>query len=215
MVLQGVDIRPHRKAPCLTCRGGEGVGAVIWDDDTKAKLRKMWNDGKSASEIGLILGCSKNAVIGTKNRIDGVSKRPSPIKASDPAGLAKAKALLSKGASLYRAVKDSGISNERLRKALREGEFGFVRHSPAATLPQLSLFDDEPQPSKVLPMFVVAPAVKYVPHGGCYFPMWKDDERPKFRNGSPLLCGEPIAAGSYCREHVGVCYQRVRVREAA
>lgn len=51
-----------------------------WTEERVAKLRELWAQGKTASEIGHALGgVSRNAVIGKVHRLK-LSGRPSPIK---------------------------------------------------------------------------------------------------------------------------------------
>ena len=51
-----------------------------WTDERVQKLRDMWTDGMSASQIANELGgVTRNAVIGKAHRL-GLQKRPSPIK---------------------------------------------------------------------------------------------------------------------------------------
>lgn len=51
-----------------------------WTDQRVAQLKKLWQQGKSASEIAETLGgVTRNAVIGKAHRL-GLSGRPSPIK---------------------------------------------------------------------------------------------------------------------------------------
>ena len=51
-----------------------------WTEDRVNKLRELWSQGKTASEIGAALGgVSRNAVIGKVHRLK-LSGRPSPIK---------------------------------------------------------------------------------------------------------------------------------------
>jgi GcrA cell cycle regulator len=53
---------------------------MVWTDHRVEQLKKLWNDGKSASQIADDLGdVSRNAVIGKAHRL-GLSSRPSPIK---------------------------------------------------------------------------------------------------------------------------------------
>jgi GcrA cell cycle regulator len=53
---------------------------LSWTDDRINTLKKMWQSGKSASEIAEKLGgVTRNAVIGKAHRL-GLSGRPSPIK---------------------------------------------------------------------------------------------------------------------------------------
>ncbi|HEY1096137.1 MAG TPA: GcrA family cell cycle regulator [Alphaproteobacteria bacterium] len=58
-----------------------------WNDQRVNQLKKLWQQGKSASEIAETLGgVTRNAVIGKAHRL-GLSGRPSPIK--KPAAAAK------------------------------------------------------------------------------------------------------------------------------
>lgn len=53
---------------------------MTWTEERVAKLRELWAQGKTASEIGVALGgVSRNAVIGKVHRLK-LSGRPSPIK---------------------------------------------------------------------------------------------------------------------------------------
>lgn len=54
-----------------------------WDDDMIAKLRELWGEGHSTSEIGRRLGVSKNSCVGKAHRLD-LPERPSPIKRGPP-----------------------------------------------------------------------------------------------------------------------------------
>ena len=54
---------------------------MSWTDERVEMLKKLWAEGKSASQIANHLGgVSRNAVIGKAHRL-GLSGRPSPIKA--------------------------------------------------------------------------------------------------------------------------------------
>jgi len=51
-----------------------------WSEERVEKLRQLWGQGMSASEIADLLGnVTRNAVIGKAHRL-GLSGRPSPIK---------------------------------------------------------------------------------------------------------------------------------------
>jgi GcrA cell cycle regulator len=53
---------------------------MIWTDEKMDMLKKMWQDGSSASEIAMVLGdVSRNAVIGKAHRLM-LKGRASPIK---------------------------------------------------------------------------------------------------------------------------------------
>lgn len=52
---------------------------MIWDQAAINDLRTLWSDkGLSTTEIGRRMGCSKNAVVGKKSRLE-LEPRPSPI----------------------------------------------------------------------------------------------------------------------------------------
>ncbi len=52
---------------------------MTWTDERVAELTRLWSTGLSASEIGKILGVSKNSVVGKAHRMK-LESRPSPIK---------------------------------------------------------------------------------------------------------------------------------------
>ena len=54
---------------------------MSWTDVRIEELRKLWNEGLSAQEIGRRLDVTKNAVIGKAHRL-GLPSRPSPIRKS-------------------------------------------------------------------------------------------------------------------------------------
>src|SRR3546814_8907536 len=52
---------------------------MTWTNDRVAELMRLWEAGRSASEIGRLLGVSKNSVVGKAYRMK-LQARPSPIK---------------------------------------------------------------------------------------------------------------------------------------
>lgn len=42
---------------------------TTWDDERIETLRALWTDGQTASQIGEVLGCTRNAVIGKVHRL--------------------------------------------------------------------------------------------------------------------------------------------------
>ena len=65
---------------------------MSWTDERIDRLKELWTQGNTASQIADELGgVSRNAVIGKAHRL-GLQSRPSPVKANDPAGTAAAPA---------------------------------------------------------------------------------------------------------------------------
>ncbi len=65
---------------------------MSWTDERIDRLKALWTDGMTASQIAEELGgVSRNAVIGKAHRL-GLQSRPSPVRASESAAKAKAKA---------------------------------------------------------------------------------------------------------------------------
>ena len=56
---------------------------MTWTDERVEELTRLWDTGRSASEIGKILGVSKNSVVGKAHRLK-LKGRPSPIKQGGP-----------------------------------------------------------------------------------------------------------------------------------
>src|SRR5438270_14099578 len=56
---------------------------MSWTEERIERLKKMWHDGATASQIADELGgVSRNAVIGQAHRL-GLEQRPSPVKAGE------------------------------------------------------------------------------------------------------------------------------------
>jgi GcrA cell cycle regulator len=54
---------------------------MAWTEAKIADLKRLWTAGQSTSQIGTVLGVSKNAVIGKAHRLK-LPARPSPIRHS-------------------------------------------------------------------------------------------------------------------------------------
>ena len=52
---------------------------MSWNDDNVSRLRDLWDQGLPTSQIGKLIGFTKNAVVGKAHRI-GLERRPSPIR---------------------------------------------------------------------------------------------------------------------------------------
>ena len=54
----------------------------VWTEERLVDLTRLWGEGLSITQIGLVLGVSRNAVVGKVHRM-GLPKRQSPIVKSD------------------------------------------------------------------------------------------------------------------------------------
>lgn len=65
----------------------EGVCKMAWTDEMVDKLRQMWDEGKTATEIAKALGVTKNSIVGKVHRLC-LTARPSPIKSKEEENVA-------------------------------------------------------------------------------------------------------------------------------
>lgn len=64
----------------------EGAATMSWTDERIDRLKELWTQGMTASQIADELGgVSRNAVIGKAHRL-GLQSRPSPVKPNDAPG---------------------------------------------------------------------------------------------------------------------------------
>lgn len=62
---------------------------MAWTDEMVDKLRQMWTEGKTATEIAKELGVTKNSIVGKVHRLC-LTARPSPIKSKEEEPVEKA-----------------------------------------------------------------------------------------------------------------------------
>ncbi|HEX8841039.1 MAG TPA: GcrA family cell cycle regulator, partial [Sphingomicrobium sp.] len=193
---------------------------MSWTEERIERLKKMWHEGATASQIADELGgVSRNAVIGKAHRL-GLEQRPSPVKpgeeketkkpaAAAPAAAAPAKATPKAEAPAARhdrAAPHAPSAHNPLPSEMQFrsiGPGGFIRQAPG----------EQQQPIPPAPPRRLVPAKPSPEVAGktglldlnekiCKWPIGHPGE-PDFH-----FCGEPANPGfPYCVDHCGVAYQ--------
>jgi GcrA cell cycle regulator len=192
---------------------------MSWTDERIERLKKMWADGATASQIADELGgVSRNAVIGKAHRL-GLDARPSPVKPGEekekkaPAPAARPPRADATARRQAPAPSEEGETPHPPRTPQRVhpegiqyrsiGPGGFVRQGPGDTQAPIP-----PAPPRRLvpakPSAEVADKTSLLDLNDriCKWPLGHPGE-PDFH-----FCGQPANPGfPYCVEHCGVAYQ--------
>jgi GcrA cell cycle regulator len=199
---------------------------MSWTDERIDRLRELWSQGVTASQIADELGgVSRNAVIGKAHRL-GLQSRPSPVKPNEPASAPAPKAKAEKPAAAPRAetpareprpepvarstpppAPSSGspeIATEKPQPIVRSiGPGGFVRQGPSDQ--QAPIPPAPPRrlvPAKPSPEIADKTSLLDLNEKTCKWPIGHPGE-PDFH-----FCGAQANPGfPYCVEHCGVAYQ--------
>jgi GcrA cell cycle regulator len=191
---------------------------MSWTEERIERLKKMWHDGATASQIADELGgVSRNAVIGKAHRL-GLEQRPSPVKpgeekekkaaaATAPAAAAP-KAAPKADAPAVQATAPAAVTgrapSQRPEMQYRSiGPGGFVRQGPGDQ--QAPIPPAPPRrlvPAKPSPEVADKTSLLDLNDRICKWPMGHPGE-PDFH-----FCGQPSNPGfPYCVQHCGVAYQ--------
>jgi GcrA cell cycle regulator len=193
---------------------------MSWTEERIERLKKMWHDGATASQIADELGgVSRNAVIGKAHRL-GLEQRPSPVKPGEekekkpaPAPVA-ARAVPHADAAVSRpatapapATTVPGAPAQPSRAEMMQyrsvGPGGFIRQGPGEQ--QAPIPPAPPRrlvPAKPSPEVADKTSLLDLNDRICKWPIGHPGE-PDFH-----FCGEPANPGfPYCVQHCGVAYQ--------
>lgn len=199
---------------------------MSWTDERIERLKKMWHDGATASQIADELGgVSRNAVIGKAHRL-GLEQRPSPVKpgeekeAKKPAASAQAAPAPKSAAPKPEANKAAppaasttpATTAPQMAAPNRSapemqyrsiGPGGFIRQGPGEQ--QAPIPPAPPRrlvPAKPSPEVADKTGLLDLNDRICKWPMGHPGE-PDF-----YFCGQPANPGfPYCVNHCGVAYQ--------
>ena len=187
---------------------------MSWTDERIERLKKMWADGATASQIADELGgVSRNAVIGKAHRL-GLEQRPSPVKHEEKekkaAPAPAAKAAPKADAPAARAAAPASASPVAPQRPLPSemqyrsiGPGGFIRQGPGEQ--QAPIPPAPPRrlvPAKPSPEVADKTSLLELNDRICKWPIGHPGE-PDFH-----FCGEAANPGfPYCVQHCGVAYQ--------
>ena len=198
---------------------------MSWTDERIERLKKMWHDGATASQIADELGgVSRNAVIGKAHRL-GLEQRPSPVKPGEEKEAKKAapvaaapkpvapKAETHKPAPAHAAAPAASSAapaaaapQQRPATEIQYrsiGPGGFIRQGPGEQ--QAPIPPAPPRrlvPAKPSPEVADKTSLLDLNDRICKWPMGHPGE-PDFH-----FCGEQANPGfPYCVQHCGVAYQ--------
>ena len=191
---------------------------MSWTEERIERLKKMWADGATASQIADELGgVSRNAVIGKAHRL-GLEQRPSPVKpgeekegkkasaaAASPKPTPKAEAA-KPAAAAAPATPQPGRAQRLSPQELQYrsiGPGGFIRQGPGEQ--QAPIPPAPPRrlvPAKPSPEVADKTSLLDLNDRICKWPIGHPGE-PDF-----YFCGQPANPGfPYCVDHCGVAYQ--------
>jgi GcrA cell cycle regulator len=198
---------------------------MSWTEERIERLKKMWAEGATASQIADELGgVSRNAVIGKAHRL-GLEQRPSPVKpgdekdlkkpapaAVDPAPKAAPKADTSRALPSAATPPAAGRAPAQSPMPPRSapemqyrsiGPGGFIRQGPGEQ--QAPIPPAPPRrlvPAKPSPEVADKTSLLDLNDRICKWPIGHPGE-PDFH-----FCGEAANPGfPYCVQHCGVAYQ--------
>ena len=196
---------------------------MSWTEERIERLKKMWHDGATASQIADELGgVSRNAVIGKAHRL-GLEQRPSPVKpGEEKEAKAKAAAAPAPAAPKPAAKADSPVPRaassaasgpagtspapQRPTQELQYrsiGPGGFIRQGPGDQQPPIPPAPPRRLiPAKPSPEVADKTSLLDLNDRVCKWPIGHPGE-PDFH-----FCGQAANPGfPYCVQHCGVAYQ--------
>ncbi|QFU07898.1 GcrA cell cycle regulator [Rhodobacteraceae bacterium THAF1] len=183
---------------------------MSWTDERVETLKKMWNEGQSASQIAKELGgVTRNAVIGKVHRL-GLSNRPTDAEVETAAAAAASpepEPVIEAAPAVEVAAEDDDEEEEEAAPVPARRQI-----VPAGQpLP--------PQPSANEISAEALETVREVEKGSKKLSLMELTERTcKWPIGDPAgenfwFCGLGVQAGKpYCEAHVGVAFQPMSAR---
>jgi GcrA cell cycle regulator len=181
---------------------------VSWTDERIATLKKMWLQGKSASEIAEKLGgVTRNAVIGKAHRLN-LSGRPSPIKK-----VAAAKKPAAPAAAPVKKASPAPAAKTKAPAAPTANNKPLPAPMPLPKIPAPRVSQNGPgKPAEVVQLAALANASSK-PDGSIISILELNERTCRWPVGDPRegtfgYCGSEVyGTHPYCAEHVAIAFQ--------
>lgn len=180
-----------------------------WTEELIARLRGLWDEGRSTAEIGRHIGMSKNAVVGKAHRLS-LPPRPSPIRRESGPQPARPRTSAVRGPTLPPFGPPLGPSLGPPRGAggiEQNGPRLALRPETPLNIPRAPLGEPAAVTLEATPPPVPVAATPRGREVACCWPLGDPGTRDFRFCGAAALAGKP-----YCAQHAQLAYVRVRDR---
>lgn len=176
---------------------------MSWTPERIDELKRLWDAGHSASEIGKQLGVSKNAVVGKAHRLK-LAARPSPIKRGG--GTTRRRPAAAQRQAAARAATASPFSGTSVPAGA--GSNGSASNGKAVSASPFVA--PEPERSPIRARSRTRAVRSSLSSQSCAWPIGDPGD------ASFHFCGEPTVPGKpYCAAHCAMAYITKKKEEAA
>ncbi|WP_119169103.1 GcrA family cell cycle regulator [Algihabitans albus] len=181
---------------------------MSWTPERIDELKRLWDAGHSASEIGKQLGVSKNAVVGKAHRLK-LAARPSPIKRGG--GTTRRRPAAAQRQAAARAATAGPFAGGAASAMAAAGGSTANGSAPSGKAVSASPFvAPEPERGPARARGRARPVRRSLGTQNCAWPIG-DPGDPTFH-----FCGERAVAGKpYCETHCAQAYITRKKEEAA
>lgn len=182
---------------------------VSWTDERVERLKKLWSDGLSASQIaGLLGGVTRNAVIGKVHRLGLSGRAKSPAPAAASLGVPRAMAATPRKPAAATVTAPARMAPSAAPSAapssspMMRGNTVLAPRVDIGAMPAPAVIQPPPAPDDVVIPFSERATIMDLREGMCRWPMG-DPTSAEFR-----FCGARCGVGTpYCGHHARIAYQ--------